>query len=136
MGIRGTTEDILIVLYDMKVKQGKSQWDLIQYLKEQHGFAPTTQYEYIRKLREYTQEIITACNVDYLTDSVNFLTQQIGVCMAKGEKKLALSYQKELNKITGLYKENITISSNDLKVVWGGQNNKDVGKNDDENFFG
>jgi len=110
-------EKILEELIELRCKRGYSSTSLLTYLKDTHGYAQSRAYDLIREARELMGEIYNEINVDALKDSIIFLENMRQDALGRGEPKLALDIQKELNKVQQLHIQKLDITSKGEKIV-------------------
>ncbi|RYY51472.1 MAG: hypothetical protein EOO06_00270 [Chitinophagaceae bacterium] len=72
-----------------------------------YGYGQSYAYELIRHANNRIEEMIKETAVDVLSKQLVNLEQLYQKQIKKGNDKMALETLKEINKISGLYKENI-----------------------------
>lgn len=101
-------EDLVIKV----IKEGWSRYSLMEYLMKDkelggYGYGQSYAYELIRHANNRIEEMIKETAVDVLSKQLVNLEQLYQKQIKKGNDKMALETLKEINKISGLYKENI-----------------------------
>lgn len=113
-------ETIYNELIDLRLKKAYSQNSLIKYLIEKYGYSKSRSYEIIRESRIRMGEMYTKLSDNSLADSILYMQNQLEAAIGRGENKLALEIQKEINKVSQLY-----IEKNEIKIT-GSLNLKDL----------
>lgn len=104
-------------LIDLRIKKGYSSTSLVKHLKDKYDLNQTRAYELIREAREKMGEIYAKVNEKSLEESIILLEEMRQYEISKGNNRLALEIQKELNKINQLYVKKIDITSGGDKIT-------------------
>ncbi len=101
----------------LRVQQGYSSTNLVEYLKITYDINQTRAYELIKEAREKLGEIYSKVNEDVLEEAILLMESMRQKEIALGNNKLALEIQKELNKVNQLYIQKLDITSGGEKIT-------------------
>lgn len=110
-------DKIIAELSKLRYENGYSRGSLVQYLKDNYGLENSRSYELIRDMQNEIGERYNQTKNNALQDSIEFMEKQMQDCLIKGEKKLALEWQKELNKVQQLHIQRMDITSGGDKLT-------------------
>ena len=104
-------------IIDLRVRMAYSSTSLVQYLKDTYDINQSRAYELIRESRIKMGEIYNEVNTNALEDSILLMENMLQGAIGRGEVKIALDIQKELNKVQQLYIDRIDITSGGDKIT-------------------
>jgi hypothetical protein len=110
-------EKVLEELELLRYQKGYSRLTLVKYLKETYGLEQSMSYNYIREMMEAVADRYNRTNPDALNDSISYMEEMKALAHGQGNHKLALEWQKELNKIKQLYVEKIMIEAKGVEAI-------------------
>lgn len=99
-------EEVIEAVIDLRLKQNKSITTIIEVLKEDYGYKTTQCYQYIKWAQEKVAEAYSEKHLKLIEDAIGQMESRMeGVT----NDRVWLEYQKELNKLRGLYEEKINV---------------------------
>lgn len=116
------TDELLQVLFTMKVEQRMSDTNLAKWLMTDSGYnyGRTYAYSLIKDTNSLVREYRRGLNTFTLEDVLSDLDEQKQGAIERGDNRLAFDIQKEINKVSGHYKERIEVNGDmTFKVKWG-----------------
>jgi transcription termination factor Rho len=99
-------EDIVKEVSKLRLKEGKSIAEILEILQTEYGYGKTQSYAYIKAAQEYVAEIYNQKHLKLIEDSIARLEERMSKIV---NDKVWLEFQKELNKLRGLYEEKLTV---------------------------
>ena len=101
--------------------EGKSQHEIIKWLMTEGGIEIAWCYVILREAKPLVVETLKDIAKSRLEITINELEKMKEE--AKGDKKLILDIQKEINKISGLYQERVDLTTsgdklNEVKIIF------------------
>lgn len=101
--------------------EGKSQHEIIKWLLTEGGIEIAWCYVILREAKPLVVETLKDIAKSRLEITINELEKMKEE--AKGDKKLILDIQKEINKISGLYADKVDITTggkelNEVKIIF------------------
>jgi len=110
-------EELIQEVFDMKIKKKKSFNTCLEYIKSK-GYKQTASYAIMNEVAKRILELYKENNKNVLEKVVIEMEQDLEDANNREDYKLALDIRKEINKLLGLYTENINHSGNiDTKVT-------------------
>jgi hypothetical protein len=109
-------------IIDLRVRRAFSSTSLVEYLKDTYDINQSRAYELIRDARIKMGEIYNEVNTNALEDSILLMENMLQGAIGRGETKMALDIQKELNKVQQLYIESVRVEHNgsiDVRNLFG-----------------
>jgi hypothetical protein len=132
--MKADPQKVITEIIDLKYVKAYTNTSLVQYLKDKYDINQARSYVLIREAQDKAGEIYNELNNNAMRDSILFMEEQRQKAINAGERKLALDYQKELNKVNQLYIERQEIKltgSIDVKGLFGFEDEiKEEDKND------
>ena len=132
--MKADPQKVITEIIDLKYVKVYTNTSLVQYLKDKYDINQARSYVLIREAQDKAGEIYNELNNNAMRDSILFMEEQRQKAINAGERKLALDYQKELNKVNQLYIERQEIKltgSIDVKGLFGFEDEiKEEDKND------
>lgn len=114
------TEDLIDDLVEKYIKEGFSRLDLVAYLMNELGYKTSYAYELIRMANKKIEDVMKETISDKFTMSLTLLQQQYHRAVKNKNDRLALEIVREINKISGLYKENVQLNGDiRIRTNWG-----------------
>lgn len=113
-------EDKIKVLEELEIlryQKGYARRTMVQYLKETYGLEQSRSYDYIREMMESVAERYDRTNPNALNDSISYMEEMKAKAQGQGNDKLALEWQKELNKIKQLYVQKLEIEAKNIEGI-------------------
>jgi hypothetical protein len=110
-------EIVLEELEELRYKKGYSRLTLVSYLKSTYGLEQSRSYDYIREMMEAVAERYNRTNPDALNDSISYMEEMKALAHGQGNHKLALEWQKELNKVKQLYVEKVMFEAKNIEGI-------------------
>ena len=110
-------EKVLEELEELRYKKGYSRKTLVQHLKQTYGIEQSRSYELIREMMEAVSERYDRTNPNALNDSIEYMEEMKAKAQGMGNDKLALEWQKELNKIKQLHVQKLEIEAKNLEGI-------------------
>lgn len=110
-------EQILKELADLRYTRGWSRQMIVNHLKEEYGLELSRAYEYIREMMAEVGRAYDNTNPNALEDAIEYMEKMKTTAHGQGNHKLALEWQKELNKVQQLYIQKIDITSGGEKIT-------------------
>jgi hypothetical protein len=120
--MKADPQKVITEIIDLKYVKAYTNTSLVQYLKDKYDINQARSYVLIREAQDKAGEIYNELNNNAMRDSILFMEEQRQKAINAGERKLALDYQKELNKVNQLYIERQEIKltgSIDVKGLFG-----------------
>lgn len=117
MKLRHDAEKIVLELVELRVAKGYSNPSLLKYLREEYGLHTTRSYELINLARAMIGEMYANTNSKVLEDAITSMEKMKEDALQKGDRKLALEVQKEINKVNQLYIQKLDITSGGDKII-------------------
>lgn len=112
-------EDVI----NMRIKKGYTVFMIVEYITKDLGFCKRTAERIIAEARD---KIASLQDRDYsktIEEDIQRLEMNYSECLKEGNRKLALEFMKEINKLKGHYLEKINLSGNvDFNVKFPGLN--------------
>jgi hypothetical protein len=110
-------EKVLEELEELRYKKGYSRLTLVKYLKETYGLEQSMSYNYIREMMEAVAERYDRTNPNALNDSISYMEEMKALAQGQGNHKLALEWQKELNKVKQLHVQKLEIEAKNIEGI-------------------
>jgi len=103
---RLTKDEIMDVIYDMKIKDKHTDPFIENWLMNESGYnyGRTYAYELIKDTNTYIRTLRNRLNTHTLDDVLSDLEAQKQAANERGEHRLVFDIQKEINKVAGHYK--------------------------------
>lgn len=120
-------EEIIRELAELRYKKGYSRQTLVDYLKSKYSVSQTRAYELIREMMIQVADRYDKTNPNALEDSIEYMEEMKALAQGQGNHKLALEWQKELNKIKQLHVQKIEIEAKNIEGI-----TINIKKNDEE----
>lgn len=95
---------------------GQSQYEIINWLKTEGECSISYCYEILRESKPFVIDTLKDISRERLEMTINELEKLKTEAKLQGDRRLALEYQKEINKISGLYKEKVDITTDGEKI--------------------
>lgn len=104
-------EKLLSELAELKIKQSYSRSSLVKYTMENYPVGERQAYNIVKEMNKKLGDVFNEMVGDAFTDSMLFLENLRQEAIKRGDIKLSLDIQKEINKINQLYvdKKEVTI---------------------------
>lgn len=109
-------EKVLEELEELRYKRGFSRKALVDYVKNKWGLEQSRAYDYIREMMESVAERYDRTNPNALNDAIEYMEEMKSKAQSNGNDKLALEWQKELNKIKQLHVQKLEIESKNIVI--------------------
>jgi hypothetical protein len=100
-------------LIQLRYKKAYSNAMMIEHLKKKYKYKQSRCYELIREMKLEIGEAYAEVNKNVLEDAVEFMESQKADALKQKNSKLALEFQKEINKVQQLHIQKMEI---DMKV--------------------
>ena len=110
-------EKVLEELEELRYKKGYARKTLVQYLKQTYDLEQSRAYDYIREMMESVAERYDRTNPNALNDSIEYMEEMKAKAQGMGNDKLALEWQKELNKIKQLHVQKIELEAKNIEGI-------------------
>jgi len=109
--IKMDKEKLLSELAELKIKQSYSRSSLVKYTMENYPVGERQAYNIVKEMNKKLGDVFNEMVGDAFTDSMLFLENLRQETIKRGDIKLSLDIQKEINKINQLYvdKKEVTI---------------------------
>ena len=109
--IKRDKEKLLSELAELKIKQSYSRSSLVKYTMENYPVGERQAYNIVKEMNKKLGDVFNEMVGDAFTDSMLFLENLRQEAIKRGDIKLSLDIQKEINKINQLYvdKKEVTI---------------------------
>lgn len=104
-------EEIIDEVIKLRVQKGYSNGSLIEHIKNKYKVKKTKAYELLKIARQRVGEYHYKVNENVMEDSLEFLERMRQTSIERGDMKLALEVQKELNKLNQLHIQKIELDS-------------------------
>lgn len=119
---RLTEEELETVLIEMLLNQKQSTLDCVNWLRYTSGYnyGKTWAYQAVKNANDEISKIWNETNRNTVENAQSTLFKQLADANKRGDYRLAFDIQKEINKITQLYKENIDVNiEHTIVTKWG-----------------
>lgn len=110
-------EKVIKELADLRYKKGYSRSTMLDYLKATYEIETSRAYELIREMMSNVAEVYNLTNPNALEDSILYMEEMKALAQGRGDAKLALEWQKELNKIKQLYVQKIELEAKNIEGI-------------------
>ena len=110
-------EKVLEELEELRYKKDYARKTLVQYLKQTYDLEQSRAYDYIREMMESVAERYDRTNPNALNDSIEYMEEMKAKAQGMGNDKLALEWQKELNKIKQLHVQKIELEAKNIEGI-------------------
>ena len=109
--VKRDKEKLLSELAELKIKQSYSRSSLVKYTMENYPVGERQAYNIVKEMNKKLGDVFNEMVGDAFTDSMLFLENLRQEAIKRGDIKLSLDIQKEINKINQLYvdKKEVTI---------------------------
>lgn len=116
---RTIEKDRLIqILVGMIATKSATNRTLLMYLMNDQEYQERRAYELIAEAREEIKKIYHKDIDKYIQDRIAQNEEIIEECLEKKDKRMALEYQKELNKLIGAYATSkVDVTSNGKDII-------------------
>lgn len=112
------TEEIVDAIVKMRLEKNASNKTILDFLKNELGYAQAYSYELLQAARKKIQEVYTRNIEEHLEEAKGQLEEMLEKATKKGDTRLMLQIRQELNKLLGLYSaEKIDITSGGDKIT-------------------
>ena len=114
-----TRQDILDDLFNLKIKRGYTEYQLKEYLMSPpYNYSLRNTQLYLKMLREHIVDVVRDDKEYYMATTMEQLDRIYQDLLREGNKKLALEYKKEINKMIGIYPtQKVDVTSNGESVI-------------------
>jgi hypothetical protein len=110
-------DQIIRELAELRYQRGYSRGSMVSYLKETYELENSRAYEIIREMQTEVGKVYDETNENALVDAIEFMEKMKSKALGEGENKLALEWQKELNKVQQLHIQRMDITSGGDKIT-------------------
>lgn len=116
-------QDLIKQVVEM-FSQGHSQYEILNWLRDEGEIAISYSYEIMREAKPLVVETLKDIAKNRLETTINEMERMKTEAKLQGDRKLAHDIQKEINKISGLYQDRVDITSDgkaldtSIKVVF------------------
>ena len=112
-------EDVI----NMRIKKGYTVFMIIEYITKDLGFCKRTAERILAEARDKIAQLQDRDYSKTIEEDIQRLEMNYSECLKEGNRKLALEFMKEINKLKGHYIEKINLSGNvDFNVKFPGLN--------------
>ena len=124
-------QDLIKQVVEM-FSQGHSQYEILNWLRDEGEIQISYSYEIIREAKPLVIETLKDIAKNRLETTINEMERMKTEAKLQGDRKLAHDIQKEINKVSGLYQERVDITSDgkaidtSIKVVFIDGNKSDT----------
>ena len=119
---RLSEDEINDVLIDKLLNDKQSVIDLVNWLRFTSGYnyGKTFAYSLVKEAKDTIANIWKETSKNTVENAQSTLFKQLADAEKRGDHRLAFDIQKEINKITQLYKENIDVNvEHTIITKWG-----------------
>jgi hypothetical protein len=112
-----TKGKVIEILTDLRYKKGYSNGMMIKYLQEEWNYEVARCYDFIREMKEEIGKTYLQVNKNVLEDTVEFMESQKAEAVKGGNGKLALEWQKEIDKVQQLHVQKLEIEAKKIEGI-------------------
>jgi hypothetical protein len=110
-------EIIIKTLTQLRYKKGYSNGMMIKYLQDTWGYEVARCYDFIREMKAKIGKTYLEVNKNVLEDTVEFMETQKAEAVKLGNSKLALEWQKEIDKVQQLHVQKLEIEAKKIEGI-------------------
>lgn len=114
-------------LINLRYKKAYSNQMMVKHLMDKWKYGIARSYELVREMKAKIGETYSEVNKNVLEDTVEFLEQMKAECVKVGNLKLALEWQKEIDKVQQLHIQKLEIDAKNIEGI-----NITIKKNDSD----
>lgn len=110
-------QDIVQSIVKMRLEDGASSKTILKdFLQDQLGYKQSMAYTLYKEAREAIEDLYKESCFAKIEEAYGRLEALYEDSISKGERKLALDIQKEINKLSGFHSEKVDITSGGDKL--------------------
>lgn len=103
-------------LIHLRYKKAYSNQMMVKHLMDKWNYGIARSYELVREMKAKIGETYNEVNKNVLEDTVEFLEQMKAECVKSGNLKLALEWQKEIDKVQQLHIQKLEIDAKNITI--------------------
>ena len=104
-------------LIELRYKKAYSNQMMVKHLMDKWGYEISRSYELVREMKAKIGETYMEVNKNVLEDTVEFLEQMKAECVRLKNYKLALEWQKEIDKVQQLHIQKLEIDAKNIEGI-------------------
>lgn len=104
-------------LINLRYKKAYSNQMMVKHLMDKWNYGIARSYELVREMKAKIGETYNEVNKNVLEDTVEFLEQMKAECVKTKNLKLALEWQKEIDKVQQLHIQKLEIDAKNIEGI-------------------
>lgn len=110
-------DKVIRELAQLRFQGAYTRQAMVEWLMTTYDLKLSRAYELIREMMDEVADLYEKTNPNALVDAIEFMEHMKFKCVGEGDKKMALDYQKELNKIKQLHIQKMDITTGGDKIT-------------------